>query len=179
MSPAIQPPFLRTILFLGAESTGKSTIMRALSQIYQCPGIHEFGRELAEERSGKLTLEDHTEIGRIQIEREDAALESHQGMIFCDTSPLSTLFYSRAFFGDASEELVRMANRSYDLVFLCEPDFPMERDAIRADEEFRLKQHQWYVDELSNRSIHFESLQGSLEQRIEKAKATIENYFQA
>jgi HTH-type transcriptional regulator, transcriptional repressor of NAD biosynthesis genes len=88
--------------------------------------------------------------------------------LFCDTSPLTTLFYCLDQFGQAPAELVSLAERSYALTVLCAPDFEFVQDGTRREPEFRLKQHEWYVRELQQRGIPYIEVHGSIEARVEQ-----------
>jgi HTH-type transcriptional regulator, transcriptional repressor of NAD biosynthesis genes len=88
--------------------------------------------------------------------------------LFCDTSPLTTLFYCLDQFGKAAPDLERLADRSYSLTILCAPDFDFVQDGTRREPEFRLKQHEWYVRELQRRGVPYIEVRGSVEARIEQ-----------
>jgi nicotinamide riboside kinase len=89
--------------------------------------------------------------------------------LFCDTSPLTTLLYSRDLFGRADPELERLATRHYDHVFLCAPDFAFVQDGTRRGEAFRRQQHDEYLRELATRGVPFTLLEGSPQQRVATA----------
>ena len=90
--------------------------------------------------------------------------------LFCDTSPLTTLFYSNHLFGKGEQALERLAERCYDLTFLCAPDFPFVQDGTRQPESFRIRQHEWYLNELAERGIAYRLITGSPEARIAQAR---------
>ncbi len=156
------------LLVLGAESTGKTTLCAALGQLWNEPVAEEYGRELWVERDGKLELPDMLAIAQIQVEREDRLLGKARRLLFCDTSPSTTAFYSRKFFGMVDPDLERLAQRSYDLTFLCQPDIPFIQDGTRQDERFRAEQHAYYISILEDNGLPAVSLSGSLAQRIDE-----------
>jgi nicotinamide riboside kinase len=77
--------------------------------------VPEYGRELWERRSGSLELADLLQIAEQQIEREEALAGQANEWLICDTSPLTTLFYSRHLFGKAEPALEALAARPYEL----------------------------------------------------------------
>jgi nicotinamide riboside kinase len=81
-------------------------------------------------------------------------------------------------FGRASARLEALAQRPYDAVFLCSPDFPFVQDGTRRDQQFRLQQDAWYQEQLAQRRIAFSRLSGSLGQRIETASEILLAKFQ-
>jgi HTH-type transcriptional regulator, transcriptional repressor of NAD biosynthesis genes len=42
-------------------------------------------------------------------------------------------------FGQAAADLVQLAQRRYDTMFLCSPDFPFVQDGTRRDAAFRMR----------------------------------------
>jgi nicotinamide riboside kinase len=107
-------------------------------------------------------LSSRARIAREQIRREDSAADSARGFVFCDTSPLTTLFYSLDMFGRADPELYLAAQRSYSAVVLCAPDFPFVQDGTRRDETFRQQQHAWYEAQLAARGVCYVTARGSI-----------------
>lgn len=161
--------FVRRICVLGGESTGKTTLAQALASALETKCAAEFGRELWNERGGHLVFDDMLTIGRTQIDREEALARQANRFLVCDTSPLTTHFYSEAMFGDVAPELEKMSDRTYDLVFLCAPDFEFVQDGTRRDSEFQARQHAWHQTMLAARKMAFSLLSGPVEQRLSKA----------
>lgn len=157
---------VRRVVFLGGESTGKSTLARVLGERYETEHVAEYGRELWEARGGALLYEDLAHIAAEQVRREDAALDRARAYLFCDTSPLTTLFYSQHLFARVDPLLEELANRAYGLVFLCEADFPFVQDGTRSGVDFQTRQQTWYAQELERRGIAYYRLAGSLESRV-------------
>ena len=164
---------VQKVLFLGAESTGKSTLSRLLSEQFNDPLVEEYGRQLWEEKSGDLSPEDLIDICTVQTENEDTAQRKASNFIFCDTSPITTLCYSEALFKQRCDVISAFAERPYHHVFLCEPDFPFVQDGTRKDEKFRLWQHNWYLEELKKNGVSFERIVGTIEKRLNKVKSVI------
>jgi NadR type nicotinamide-nucleotide adenylyltransferase len=168
----VRADFIPRILLLGGESSGKTTLAKALAEELNCPWVPEFGRELYDAREGNLRFEDMTFIAQTQIEQEQR-VTSGADMIVCDTSPLTTLFYSNVMFKTASYTLRELANRKYDKVYLCMPDIDFEQDGTRRDSEFRMFGHYWYTSQLANRNIAYKPVSGSVEERVAIIKADL------
>ncbi|QJU25943.1 AAA family ATPase [Escherichia coli] len=156
--------FVRRICLLGGESTGKSTLSKALADVLDTAYVAEFGRDYWEEKNGVLTADDLLHIAREQVSREQQA-EANRYLI-CDTSPLTTLFYTLDQYGHAPQELHQLAERQYSLVVLCGAEFPFVQDGTRQGEAFRARQQAWYEQELSRRKIPYLSVSGSLQDRL-------------
>ncbi|EVT70910.1 transcriptional regulator [Stenotrophomonas maltophilia 5BA-I-2] len=157
---------VQRVAFIGGESTGKSTLARVLAERLGTAWVPEFGRTLWEQQGGELQAQDLLRIAATQPQHEDQAAQHAHRWLFCDTTPLVTLGYSGWMFGTAPEPLQRAAARAYDLLFLCAPDIPFEQDGTRVGEEFRMRQHAWYLQQLQARGMAYVLLEGDLEMRI-------------
>jgi HTH-type transcriptional repressor of NAD biosynthesis genes len=166
LAPEVYASFVQRVAFLGGESSGKTTLAAALAEQSGTVWVPEYGRELWENRGGVLEPADLREIAQTQIAREEAALLRAHRYVFCDTTPLTTLFYSMEMFGHADPDLAEAAARSYDHLFLCSPDFPFIQDGTRRDAAFRARQHEWYLAELERRGMAWLPVSGSLMERV-------------
>jgi NadR type nicotinamide-nucleotide adenylyltransferase len=179
LSPVVYESFVRRVCLLGGESTGKTTLAEALSRRFETTWVPEYGRELWDARLGHLAYEDMAHIAQAQIARESAATADANKWLFCDTSPLTTYFYSQEMFGRVDRALALAATRPYDVVALCSPDFPFVQDGTRKGDEFRQKQHAWYLNELRSRDMEFVLLEGSMPERISMMASLLNGWASA
>jgi NadR type nicotinamide-nucleotide adenylyltransferase len=173
LSPVVYASFVQRVCLLGGESSGKSTLAAALAKTFDTSHVAEYGRELWDAKSGVLAFDDMKHIAEVQIQREEAAAMHANQFLFCDTSPLTTLFYSHHMFGKAEPALERLAERAYNYTVLSAPDFAFVQDGTRQPEDFRMRQHEWYLSELSRRRIPFFTATGSIENRIQQIRELI------
>lgn len=173
LSPEVYGSFVQRVCLLGGESSGKSTLTESLAREFATGHVREYGRDLWEAKNGLLVLDDMIRIARRQAAMEDEAAGRANRFLFCDTSPLTTLFYSRHLFGRAESELEQLANRFYDAVVLCAPDFPFIQDGTRQPESFRTHQHEWYRRELTARGIPFLLATGAVLDRVRTIKQAL------
>ncbi|EQM69530.1 AAA family ATPase [Pseudomonas tohonis] len=171
LAPEVHADFVERIVFLGGESTGKSSLAIALASALDAPCVAEFGREHWVAKDGALEYDDLLHIGRTQMAREDRAAFEAARYLVCDTSALTTLFYSHAMFGRAEAELATLADRPYTHSFLCADDFPFVQDGTRQDETFRRRQQAWYQAELQRRGWPYQVLTGPLDARVQQVLA--------
>ena len=177
LAPEVHAAFVRRVVLLGGESTGKTTLAAALAERLDEPWVAEYGRELWERRGGVLDEADLRAIGREQARREDAAAATARSVLVCDTSPLTTLGYGLWMFGRLDPELERLAQRRCDLVVLCQPDFAFVQDGTRQEPAFRLRQHAWYLERLASAGLPVIEAAGPLEQRVAHVAAAIATRF--
>jgi nicotinamide riboside kinase len=135
--------------------------------------VPEYGRQVWAEKAGQLDLADMAHIGRVQVASEEEAALRADRFVICDTSPLTTLFYSLHLFGQVEPALERMAEREYDLTVLCPPDFGFVQDGTRHGGSFRDEQHAWYLRQLAERGIPYLLAPGSLRERIDLVRAAL------
>jgi HTH-type transcriptional repressor of NAD biosynthesis genes len=166
MSPEVAGAFVHRIVFIGGESSGKSTLAAALAAHYKTSWVHEYGRELWEQQNGVMSEEDLLKIGHEQIRREEEALCSANRYLFCDTSPLTTLGYSLWMFGRIDPELANLATRAYAAAVLCKPDFPFVQDGSRREEAFRDQQYAWYQEQIGTMKCPVLEVGGSVSERV-------------
>lgn len=167
LSRDVYASFVETVCFLGGESSGKTTMAETMAARLATSWAPEYGRELWVRKGGVLDYADIADIARVQQQREDRMRRESERYLFCDTSALTTLFYSHEMFGRADVQLERMAERIYDHVFLCAPDFEFVQDGTRREPDFRERQHRWYIAELARRGIACIVLTGPTEQRVQ------------
>jgi nicotinamide riboside kinase len=164
----------KRVLFLGGESSGKSTISKAAAKHYGAPLVEEYGRTFYEKKGvANAVFEDLSIIGRQQIKNELVALKeaAFYGATntFYDTSLLVTYFYSMQWYGKSTKWLKDTAAETlytYNVVFVCENDFPFVQDGQREGIDFAKKQHDFYVFVLEKFNIPYHVLTGSVSDRL-------------
>lgn len=168
LAPEVRASFVRRIAVLGGESSGKTTLARALADALQTRWVAEYGRELWEQVGSDLDYDRIQSIAPVQVQREYAQALRCRRWLVCDTTPLTTLFYSLHDFGRASDELLALSYRRYDLTVLCEPDFAFAQDGTRREAGFRDAHHHWALQTLAERGVEPLSVRGSVNARVEQ-----------
>lgn len=171
---------LKRIAVVGAESTGTTTLARALAEHYGAPLVPEYGREYAATRieggaSGNWrTPEDFQVIAGRQAEIEDELAEQAGDLLICDTEVLMVCVYEEGYtraVSEVNEELA--ASRSYALYILTLDDIPFVPDAIRDSGE-----REWMTarlrERLTERPEPFIAVGGTHEQRLAAAVDAID-----
>ena len=156
--------FIPRIGFLGGESSGKTTLTRELALRTGMDWVSEYGRNLYDERKGKLNYEDMELIATTQINMEHDY--SVAPLLLCDTTPVTTMFYSEQMFGRVAPALRKMAEREYHKIYLCDPTIDFEQDGTRQDATFRMVGHNWYIKYLTTNEIPYTIVSGTIDERV-------------
>ena len=170
---------LRVVLY-GPESTGKTTLAKALADHYQTSWVPEFARSYLQEKWDKqqavCTLADLPIIAQGQLAAENTAIAQANRLIFCDTNILVTKVWSETHFeGYCAPELnTILAQTHYDLYLLTSVDVPWEKDDLRDRPNDREQMFIYFKQQLEAYNFPFLVLEGSLEERIQKAVNTID-----
>lgn len=173
LHPDVYRDFVHRVVLLGGESSGKTTLAKALAQAEGTVWVPEYGRERWQACGGQLTLQDLVDIARTQVAHEDALRPQAHRWLVCDTSPLTTWGYADWMFQQQPPELLRAAGRRYDLIVLCEPDFGFVQDGTRRGADFRRTQHAWYETQLLKRTEPVLRVRGPLAQRVAQVQAAL------
>ncbi|MCC2657184.1 MAG: ATPase [Panacagrimonas sp.] len=176
VAPEVFASLVPRIGVLGGESSGKTTLARALAaRLPRARCAQEYGRDRWVERGGRLDEGDLPPIAGAQVLREEqAARDEGCRLVIGDTTPLTTLFYCLEDFGRAPPGLIELANRHYDLLVLCEPDFDFVQDGTRRDDAFRARQHAWYLERLAPHADRVLRVGGPLEARVQAVARRLE-----
>jgi HTH-type transcriptional repressor of NAD biosynthesis genes len=167
LDPRVYADLVARVAILGGESSGKTTLAQALAKRLDTVWAPEYGRELWVQRAGQLHPGDFLGIARSQVVREQQLAVDARGVLLCDTTPLTTLFYAQDAGGVVDAALEALAAREYDHVVVCAPDFDFVQDGTRRGAEFRARQHAWYLRTLADRGVAFTLVAGRLEARVD------------
>jgi NadR type nicotinamide-nucleotide adenylyltransferase len=181
LDPLVYADFITKVVFLGAPSTGKSTIASQLAKKYQTVWMPEYGREYWEKHQidRRLTKEQLVDLAFGHMEREKEKIIDAKEYLFVDTNALTTHLFSQDYHGESHPKLVKLAekaSREYDLVFLCEDDIPYEDTWDRSGTVHRGIFQKKIRADLLDRKIPFFSLRGTLMERIEKVEKVLQRF---
>ena len=165
---------IKVVLF-GPESTGKTTLAKALAEYYNTTWVPEYARTYLENKWHQLgeicSPEDIFPIAVGQIRLENEAVKKANTFLFCDTTPLSTQVYSEAYFKGWCDQKVVHANKknSYDVYFLTDIDVPWEKDLLRDRPNQREEMLETFASALTKRNLTYTLLRGSHKERMKLA----------
>lgn len=190
LHPRVYRDLVANIVFLGAPSTGKTTLAARLADEYHTAWMPEYGREYWDlhQANHRLTLEQLVDLAEGHLQREEPALGSADRYLFTDTNALTTRLFSLYYHGRALprlEELAGLAAARYDLVIVCDSDIPYEDSVDRSGEANRQVFQKQVLADLADRRIPYILVRGSLDERVRQVRAVLarfhkyQNYFGA
>jgi NadR type nicotinamide-nucleotide adenylyltransferase len=161
---------LRSVCVTGPESTGKTTLAARLAELANTEWVPEGSRIYAERKGAPLTAEDVAPIAREHIALADAASARVRargaGVLVLDTDLVSTVVYSRYYYGQVAAWIERVERaRRADLYLLCDVDVPWLPDGIRDRPTNRDEMFALFRDALVRRKAPYVVVRGSWEER--------------
>ncbi|MEK8018933.1 MAG: AAA family ATPase [Candidatus Parabeggiatoa sp.] len=181
IQPLVYRDLITNVVFLGAPSTGKTTLTKRMAQEYSTVWMPEYGREYWEKNQvdRRLSLEQLVEIAEGHLEREESLLYQANLYLFTDTNALTTFMFSQYYHQTVVPKLIELANLAasrYDLVFLCDTDILYDDTWDRSGEVNRQIFQKQIIGELLARKIPFIVLSGNLETRVTKVKTILSKF---
>jgi HTH-type transcriptional repressor of NAD biosynthesis genes len=181
LDPLVYRSLVIKVCFVGAESTGKTTLAAALAEHYETVWMPEYGRELFEQKEGNLEFDDLYEIAKEHLRRENELAAQAKRFLFCDTNALATEFWSDFYFGRCDQrlvELVRKVEKDYVYV-LCGDDISWFQDGWRetGGGDF-WREHQRVIRaDLEQRGLAYFEASGTLDERVQSVAHWLEETF--
>ena len=169
------------VCFVGAPSTGKTTLVKALSQKFNTPYMPEYGAQywVEHQKNRRLNLQQFEEIPVEHNRREDELVLQSDRYLFCDTCPITSYVFAMDYLGEAGPVLTDLADQSYgryDLFFLCDTDIPYADTWDRSGPVKSLSMQSQIIDDLNERKIPFFKVSGTLELRVDYVSAILGRY---
>jgi HTH-type transcriptional repressor of NAD biosynthesis genes len=169
--------FVKKVALVGSESTGKSTLTKALANFFQTSYVPEMARGIIE-KTEDCTYHHLVEIAERHASEIIKSVEHANKLLFVDTELLITRSYSSYLFKMplVVDHWIEEANRC-DLYLFLEPDCPYVQDGTRlsATERIKLSVHHKRIFQEANIDLKF--INGSWQQRREMAFTLITDTF--
>lgn len=187
LEPCVRAHFVRRIVLIGAESTGKTTLAQQLAERFSTVWVPEYGREHWERKLAGRTLSDlppswshdeFVEIAEEQQRRENFAARTANRILICDTNAFATGTWHERYYQSRDERVdVIGAADCVDLYLLTTPDVPFVQDGYRDGEHIRLWMHQRFVDQLTSGVVDWTLVHGPYSRRFQLAEAIIRERY--
>lgn len=158
LAPGTKAHFARRVVVCGAESSGTTTLARALAERYQTVWVPEWGRTFAEAvgLSYRWATEDFELIAEQQQRQEDLLARFAGPVLFCDTDAYATaMFHELYMHARAPLGLWSMATRRPADLYVVTHDegVAFEDDGYRLFEGQRRWATEWFERKLPQERV--------------------------
>lgn len=184
LEPCVRAYFVKRVVLIGAESTGKTTLAESLAKHFNTIWVPEFGREYWEQKVAGLSMygqlpaftsDEFDLIAAEQQRRENLAARSANQVLFADTNAFATGTWHERYMGFRSPTVDAIGRIDrVDLYLLTEPDFPFVQDGFRDGEAIRLDMHDNFARQLTNGRVPVLSIHGLHEARLNTVITAVE-----
>jgi nicotinamide riboside kinase len=147
---------MHKIIVTGPESSGKTTLCKALSAHFKIPFIEEYAREFLDELGRDYKKDDLLEIAKGQ-------LKSEQNTKLLDTDLITIKIWSEYKYGICDKWIIEQIERQKSenrFYLLCTPDIPWEADPLRENPTNRNELFKIYKKELESLEHKYFIVQG-------------------
>jgi NadR type nicotinamide-nucleotide adenylyltransferase len=163
------------IVLTGPESTGKSTLSRALAAYFGTIWTPEYARYYLNHLSRPYLPEDILHIAQAQVQWEAVWEKYANGLLFCDTDLLVPKIWMEHKYGFCDPWIdAQLRIRPYDLYLLCNIDMPWEDDPLREHPNEREVLFEKYVLALEAMNAKYAIISGKGAERLNNAIAASE-----
>lgn len=164
---------VKHIVITGPESSGKTTLAKALAKVLKTGYTEEYSREYLNSNSA-YKQEDLLKIAKGQLQREKA---NHNPIAIHDTDLITIKIWSEYKYNHCNPWIIeqieqqKCKNRLY---LLCKPDITWEADPLRENPSNRAELFEIYLSEIQNTKHPYFIIEG--EERKEKALLKIQSF---
>lgn len=175
----VRPYFNKTVVIVGTESSGKSTLVKNLANMYNTRYVEEYGRTFYERIGDEETLpEDYQQIAFEQKFHEKHQLERANKVLFVDTEANVTNYYSQLYLKEWDDVVAAIAKaQDYDLWIFLEPDVTWVNDGYRQHGEQAVREGNagFLKEMLKANDVEYISISGDYHERLIQAKTAVDN----
>ena len=157
------------IIITGPESSGKTTLCKALSEHYKIPFTKEFARKYLSDLGKSYLQEDLLEIAKGQFKHEQLTSKKQQ-ISLQDTDLITLKIWSNYKYGNCNNWIInqiekqKVKNRFY---LLCKPDITWQADIQRENPNDRNELFEIHKEELEHLGHKYFIIEG--EERLQQA----------
>ena len=181
-------------IFVGPESTGKTTLCKLLSDKYSTPWVSEMCRKIAEEKTPNIDpnvnadeinfnfdLNDFINMANRQNQEENELTKMANKLLICDNDSFALSIWCERYLGKYYSEIYDIyKNANYlenenKIYILTKPNVPFVQDGLRDGEHIRDWMYTRFLEELENKKMKYFLLESSnYKERVDKAIEIIE-----
>ena len=156
---------MHKVIVTGPESSGKTTLCKALSEHFKISFTEEYAREYLNTINREYKEEDLLEIAKGQLQSENNSQ-------LLDTDLITIKIWSEYKYGKCDKWILDQIEKQKSekrIYLLCKPDIPWEADPLRKNPHNRNELLKMYSAELSNLEHPFFFIEGQGSKRLENA----------
>ena len=144
------------IIVTGPESSGKTTLCKALSEHFKIPYSEEFARGFLEQLGRNYKKDDLLKIAKGQ-------LKSEENTQLLDTDLITIKIWSKYKYGSCDKWILEQIEKQKSekrIYLLCKPDIPWQADAQRENPNDREKFFEIYKEEMESLGYDYFIVEG-------------------
>ena len=164
---------VKHIVITGPESSGKTTLTKALAKALNIGYTEEYSREYLNSNS-TYKQEDLLKIAQGQLQKEKA---NHNPIAIHDTDLITIKIWSEYKYNQCNPWIIEQIEQQKSknrLYLLCKPDIPWEADPLRENPSNRAELFEIFLSEIQNTKHPHFIIEG--EKRLEKALLIIQSF---
>ena len=185
---------IKKFIFVGPESTGKTTLCKILSEKYETLLVREYCRVVAEEKTPfidpniigeeidfSFTLEDFINMAERQNKEEDEYTKKSNKILICDNDSFALTIWCERYLGRYYNEIYEIYKKADYLknddkiYILTKPNVPFVQDGLRDGEHIRDWMYERFLEELDEKNLKYYIIDSpNYEERIKKAIEIVE-----
>ncbi len=168
--------FVRRVVLIGAESTGKTTMAKQLADHYQTTWVPEYGREHWERKVAGLSMtgplpgwtrDEFIHIAQEQQHREDMAARIANRVLICDTNSFATGTWYERYYQRRNERIDQIGLKAKsDLYLISALDVPFVQDGFRDGESIRAWMDDRFTQQLEAAARPWKRISGPYSLRL-------------
>lgn len=163
---------------IGAESSGKSTLCRQLSEQYGYIWIKEYARTYVEALRRPYTRADLNAIAA-HLSGQITADYGNNVVLFDTEMIIMKVWYEHVYGSVPPLVEQTLRNAPMDDYLLLAPDLPAEPDAVRENLDKREYFYAWYERELQALGVPYTIIRGTGNERTQAARQAIQQALSA
>ncbi|MGL5889984.1 MAG: AAA family ATPase [Bacteroidia bacterium] len=169
---------IKRIALIGAESTGKTTLARALALRFNTVWVPEYAREYMTLNPGDYAINDVEEITRQHLRQEDELFIRAKNLLIVDTELITSAVWCEDVFGNCPQWITeQITGHRYDLYLLTSNDLPWVSDPVRVNSQRRDYFFNLYKQKLEEYQLPYEIISGRYEARLMCAINALRKHF--
>ena len=187
---------IKKFIFVGPESTGKTTLCKMLSEKYETLWVQEACRLMAEEKTPEInpnieaeninfnfTLDEFIKMADRQKKEELELTNKSNNLLICDNDSFAISIWCERYLGKYYNEIYdiyqsanNLLNNKDKIYILTKPNVPFVQDGLRDGEHIRDWMYDRFLEELTNKKMNYYILDSpNYDERLASAIKIIED----